>query len=251
MASDSAATYGSGGTSTIGQQEVTKLWKIGNAGLFGSTGAIGMAQMIHASIEKDWTNGKPLYIQQQPSEVMGRISKLVMKETQELFRTAQPLAALIGQKAAGGPVICTCLVAICADKRPRLFSFEPTGAPEEMTPDLPFVALGSGQPIADPFLAFLKRVFWRDHQPTMAEGRFAAAWTIRHVSQTNAGGVGGKLQLAVLRMDGATVKVDFPDIEEHYQAVEQAEDAMRSYIAKHGDEPSAPPLPEPPNKDLA
>jgi len=79
--------------------------------------------------------------------------------------------------AAGalGTTACKFLVGIGLRESACLFQFNEVGAPEEVA-EIPFVAFGSGQPIADPFLGFLNRVLWTGRKPTVAEGRLAAIW---------------------------------------------------------------------------
>lgn len=149
---------------------------------------------------------------------------------------------------ATGTSICKSLVALSVDGKPQLFQFDANGAPERATSDLPFVALGSGQLIADPFLAFLKRLLWSGREPTIAEGRLAAAWTIGHVNRTNPGGVGGRIQVAVLSAKAGkgytTTLLERHDVDEHQQRIEAAEQAL--IAALRGAPPPGPPIAAPP-----
>jgi 20S proteasome alpha/beta subunit len=52
LASDSAATYAAGTTLTIGQQEVTKIHKLGDDFAYASTGSIGVSQLVVSELEK-------------------------------------------------------------------------------------------------------------------------------------------------------------------------------------------------------
>jgi hypothetical protein len=45
---------------------------------------------------------------------------------------------------------------------------------------MPFISLGSGKLSADPFLGFLRKVYWPTKLPTIQEGALAACWTIQH-----------------------------------------------------------------------
>ena len=122
------------------------------------------------------------------------------------------------------------MVAMPIQHVPYLFSFDYNGAPERATKELPFVAIGIGQPIADPFLAFLKRLLWLESQPTLAKGRLAAIWTIDHVRLTNPGGVGGKIQVAMLSgKPGKPPSVSMfseGDLQEHLEQIRAAEHAL-------------------------
>lgn len=140
--------------------------------------------------------------------------------------------------------ICKTLLAIEVKGAPCLFQFDYNGAPERSTPELPFVALGSGQPIADPFLAFLRRVIWSNSQPTVAEGKLVASWTIDHVCKTNPGGVGGAVQMMVLPRGGNVIELSDNEAEEHKQQAAGAEAAMLKFLKPDGGH--VPPQPQPP-----
>lgn len=268
MASDSAATYSTGFIQTIGQQEVTKVRKLGDAVLFSSTGAIGISQMLAEAVERLWKAKK--FTDSSPADAMLKISEEVRKSVGNVLQTTvqasggfqsvtqvpgilqltAALVPIIGQQAAGVSALTKIMVALPLKKKPCLFQFDYSGAPEEATSQLPFVALGVGQPIADPFLAFLKRILWKDRQATVAEGRFAAAWTVKHVSETIPGGVGGKLQMASLMMKGSDPLIEFAETGEHQEAIQSAEGALRDHILNQGkilDEPKGSGIvPEPP-----
>jgi len=83
--------------------------------------------------------------------------KTIAYETDIARCIAQSLGPMAIQRA-----LTTTLVALPLGHSTCLFQFDEQGAPEEATQELPFVSIGSGQPIADPFLAFLRRIFWPD-----------------------------------------------------------------------------------------
>ena len=98
-----------------------------------------------------------------------------------------------------------------------------------------FVSMGSGQPITDPFLALLKRVFWKNTQPTVNEAVFAVTWTLQHVIELNPGGINGPPQIAVLKPFNekdpqlkAQLLVD-AEIQEHINNVDGAEAHLGKY----------------------
>ena len=116
------------------------------------------------------------------------------KQIEPLFKTAQVTAPVIGQGAAGTSVISATVVAMIVKHRPVLFQFDFQAAGEQATADIPFIAVGSGQPLADPFLAFIRRVFWKDHLPNLNEGIFAALWALSQAIEVNPGGVSNPIQ---------------------------------------------------------
>ena len=97
------------------------------------------------------------------------------------------------------PVV-TSIVAFVAKDLPALIHYNLAGHPEEYTKGLSFVAIGSGQDDADPFLAFVKRVAWNDRQPrTVKQGIVGVLWALQHVIRVNPGrGVGGEISIGVL-----------------------------------------------------
>jgi 20S proteasome alpha/beta subunit len=228
MAADSAATYATAIGPTIGQQHVTKVIRLSDGVLYSSTGAIGVAQLVCSRLEKLWT--ERVFSSVTPAQAMEKLSGEIRQVVFPLLQAAATSVSLVGQQA-NLTAVCQSLVALPIKKVPCLYQFDHAGAPEQATKDLPFVALGSGQQIADPFLALLKRVLWSDREPTVAEGRFVAAWTITHVAQTNPGGVGGQLQLASLTMDAkGSPQITFDDSAEHLEAVVDAEANLRDHI---------------------
>jgi len=241
MASDSAATLAAGAAPTVGQQPMTKIHKIGEDMLYASSGAVGISQLIRDSLGK-LVAVKGHHKGQSSAEAMSLVASKIADVVKPLFASASAAAALVGQQTAGITVICKSLVAFPYKGQARLFQFDHAGAPEEATNELPFVSLGSGQPLADPFLALMKRVLWSGSPPTVAEGRFAAAWTIVHVAKTNYAGVALPLQMATLSSNGQIELAADP--EEHYEAVHAAEESLRRHVrpgAATEDEPPKPP----------
>lgn len=216
IASDSAATLGDGfSATTVGQQEVEKIQKLTESIIFCGSGPAGLSQLIAHKIRNMTINSF-----NSPEEAMNaaglRIRELVGPYLETASKANMTHAA-----------VCLCMLAFPVRHEPCLFSFNPVGLPEMAKKTLPFVAIGSGQRIADPFLTFLKRLLWdQSRQPSVAEGQFAAMWALKHVIETNPGGVGGTIQLATLTMAGNKPKIAFLDkaeSEEHYQNIDRIE----------------------------
>ena len=117
------------------------------------------------------------------------------------------------------------------------------------TKDLPFVSIGIGQPIADPFLAFIRRIFWPDRLPNLSEGIFAVLWTLQHAIKTAPAGIGDPPQIIVLEQADREWKareILEADMAEHKQSIESAEKALTDYgqvfkTAKDVEPPPTPP----------
>jgi 20S proteasome alpha/beta subunit len=245
MASDSAATFGAVGRPTIGQQVVRKVIRLNDHILYASTGAVGMSQVIGDSIKKGW-DAKAYGGKQTPETVMNNIGNNIANLVGPYLQIGQWQHSITGD--AGGS-LCKSIVAMPVDGNPHLFQFDFNGAPERSTKELPFVALGSGQPIADPFLALLRRLLWSEAEPSVAEGRLAAVWAIDHVRRTNPGGVGGPIQLATLasKLNAMPQVIEESDaeIQEHLQKIESAEKVLVAELRgiRAGEAAPAPPAP--------
>ncbi len=89
----------------------------------------------------------------------------------------------------------------------------------------PYVTMGGGQIMADPFIAHVKRIlFGNDVIPKLSEGRLLVAWTLRHVVLLSPGGVGGDMQIQALeKVDGkwAAHAVDVGEIQQQVDDIEK------------------------------
>jgi 20S proteasome alpha/beta subunit len=243
MGSDSAATFGASGIHTIGQQEVLKVQRLNDHILYSATGAIGVSQLVADKLQRLWAPSD-FRSPSNPDEVMNRIGREILSVTGAYLQSATWLRAL-GRD--DGTSVCKSLVAMPVGDKPQLYQFDANGAPERTMIGLPFVSLGSGQLIADPFLALLKRLLWKDTEPTLAEGRLAAVWTIDHVNRTNPGGVGGHIQLAILANAGGneytTSSLSEADVDEHLNRVASAERLLVRELRQEVVAPPPPPAP--------
>ena len=119
---------------------------------------------------------------------------------------------------------------------------------EEVTIDLPFVSLGSGQVSADPFLAFIRRIFWPVGLPPLLDGKIATIWTLDEVIKHTPGGVGGNVRVSALAQDQQgdwkCSELSAQEIEDHRQVLSRMEDKMREALTLQVSEAAA--IPEPP-----
>ena len=110
-----------------------------------------------------------------------------------------------------------------------------------------YVSMGSGQAIADPFLGFLRRVFWPDNPPPVSEGKLYVCLALDHVIHLNTGGIQGPMQIAEIRKDPsgkfkATI-INESDMEEHIENVRSLYDYIKDY-PKSGEALISPKKPE-------
>lgn len=228
MASDGAATWGSMGQSTA-QQPTKKLNVLRDKIVIGVSGPVGLGQLLTGGMETMWDKGD--LSGKRPYEAMALISKMFREYIVPELQVAQVARNAIGNAGLTSAISAT-LVALPVSKKLCLFQFDQQGAPEQATPELPFVCIGSGQSIADPFLALLKRVFWSDHQPTIGEGLFAAVWTLDHAIKVNAGGVAEPMQVITVSEGEMLKELGAGEMSDHREAVKNAEQTMKDSLLR-------------------
>lgn len=80
----------------------------------------------------------------------------------------------------------------------------------------------------------MRRVFWKNSLPGVADATFAATWTLQHAIDLNPGGINGPVQLAVIRKDAQKGKyvarlLEDPELQEHINNVVAAEAHLSNY----------------------
>jgi len=218
IGSDSSATFAAGQIRTI-EQTTKKIEIVNGKIIVAGTGQIGLGQRFCNQVEQGWKNG--VFKAQGAITVVTKMCGLARTD----FTSTQ---APMGQYGA--------LVAFPADHQLHLCEFATSDfQPELKTDNIWYVSMGSGQLIADPFLGFMRKVFWSDGMPTLQDGIFIATWTLQHAIDVNAGGVNGPIQLAVLKNEksGPAAKMLTQDeMDEHQQNVSGAMESLRQYMEK-------------------
>jgi hypothetical protein len=132
------------------------------------------------------------------------------------------------------------LVALIVGDSPQLFEFdgiqfhpEVKGIPDPARGDRVWRAasMGSGQMLADSFLAHAYRLLFGDRTPRVDRAKLVVSWALDHVIRYNTGGVGGKQQIAVLERNatGAWAARHVDAEGEVQEQVEELEDYIRNY----------------------
>ncbi len=248
LGSDGAATFGAMGQRTA-RQPTRKLTTIDNRVIVASSGPMGLGQRLRGEIEAIWNGGK--LAEQSPHDAMTAIRiALWTKHLAIEFQVASVANKVIGNLAVDSTLSAT-LAAMPLKSGCCLFHFDQQGAPEMIPDDLPFVAIGSGQLIADPFLGFLRRVLWNDKVISVSDGLCAVLWTLRHTIETNPGGVSNPTQVVVLAKENGewiAREVGREEQGEHEQHIK----SMENMLVKHreeflglGDSTKETPLPPP------
>jgi Proteasome subunit len=245
LGADGMATFGALGQRTI-QQSTKKLTIIGNCIAIGTSGPVGLGQRFTATLEELWSNRK--LSGKAPHEATTILQDSFWQYARREFEAAKVTAPLLGQSALESAISYTVL-AMPLGKKACLIQFNQHCSPELASSDLPFIAIGSGQLLADSFLAFLRRIFWANRLPRVSEGVLATVWCLEQAIRTNPGGVGQPIQVITLEKtptDWAVRELAGTDFEEHLQAIQDAESILAKYsgfLKPMGDDDS-PPGPE-------
>lgn len=213
VGTDSAATFAAGQTRTI-EQATRKIDIVGDHIIVAGTGQVGLGQRFTAVVEKAWTD------------------KTFQKPALEVGK-ALAAATIADFGSTSAPKQYGALVAFPCQQKPILCEFSVEHfQPELKTDRLWYTSMGSAQPITDPFLGFIRDVFWADGLPTCSEAVFAVTWTLSHAIKLNPGGVNGPIQMAVLASEKGKYTarlLDPGEIEAHEENVEGAMEHLRKY----------------------
>jgi 20S proteasome alpha/beta subunit len=254
LAADGAATLGDVGRPYTARQPIEKLAKLGDHSILALCGFVGLSQEVTLAIRVmlgEWED--PRRERKTPPELEELEFR---KRLRGAFATRHGLAVHQAAVAHGHPGLrvplqslpsCGGFLATVLDGSPRLFQIEEAGI-EEIDKRLPGLSKGSGATSADPFLAMVRRVAWREQVPTIEQGLCAAFWTVRHVIDTSTGGVAEPIQIwSMTVQDGKAEIIEHSDTDliAFSAAVEQAEGAIRAVFSSPLTEHSPPTPPEP------
>lgn len=226
LGADSITTFGS----AIEQEVDDKIQIIKKDVLTASAGVVGLSQLIAGKLCNQWetvTGSDGI------CNTRNRISELIWSEISPALQRAAEAERMLGDDLAES-VACNFMIAFPMGDSHRLLVFDECAQSLEITFSSPFFTIGSGSFQADPFLAFVKRIFWSDSAPkTLAAGIFCVLWTLDHVSRVNAGlGVGGRPNVHVLKKTDSiwqALRISDYHLVEHQMAILEAEDMLRSF----------------------
>ncbi|MGD0815689.1 MAG: hypothetical protein ABSA83_19015 [Verrucomicrobiota bacterium] len=235
IGSDSSATFGPHPQFHTIEQRVKKICIIEDRIIVAGTGEIGLGQRFCETVRQQWQ--KMPFRDQLPMQIAKEFCKGGIDDFAHTKAQQGTYGAMVAFPTKGNKFhLCEF----------SLLNFQP----ELKTGDMWFTSMGSGQPITDPFLALLKRVFWREVQPLVDEGVFAASWTLQHVIELNPGGINGPPQIAVLQPLSEKDPqlrarlLDDAAISEHLDNVTAAEKHLGNY--KESLKSRGKPIPNPP-----
>lgn len=231
IGADSSSTFSTGRERTI-EQPSEKISIIDGRIIIAGTGQLGLGQRFVEVVSDVWNNEK---FQGTPLQIA---KGLCVNGIQDFASTG----ASMGEYGA--------LVAYPAEGKPCLCEFAITDfQPEMKTADrIWYCSMGSGQNITDPFLAFMRNVFWTDgRQPNVREGVFATAWALEHVVDCNPGGVDGPISIAVLEVKKKNLsarRIKDEELSEIREHIDEAKTRLRDFII-HLQSDDVPEIPKP------
>ena len=235
MGADGAATLGTPLGSPTVVQPTTKLHILQDRVIMGVSGQMGLGQLYCDSVENLWIN-KQLGMNASLPEVQRKLSDAVSNDVEAARSKAIASVPLLGNQVAFNSINTNSLIALPVGGltgSPELIQLDWQGVSEAASDDLPCVSIGSGQSLADPFLAFLRHIFWPDRPLKVSDGAFAVVWTLAHTIEVNPGGVSDPIQLVVLeRAKGrelAARQLSENEIEEHRGMMREAEAHLRLF----------------------
>lgn len=180
IGADSAATSAAGNIHLL-KLASDKIIIVGDRVIVAGTGQIGLGQRFAQQVKR--AHDTKLF--QQPSiEVAKRLSAMARSDFAE---THAPMGAY------------GALVAAPADGSAQLIEFATADfQPELKNGKIHFVAMGSGQMLAEPFMSFVDRTFWKSQTPDVKTALFGVHWALAHTIKCAPGGVGDPICLAKL-----------------------------------------------------
>lgn len=242
MGADGGATLGDVPHATV-MQPTKKLEIISEAVIIGVSGHVGLGQQFRGAIDNLWQNKK--LAGKESVEAAKILSEDLWKCAEPEWKKARLIAPLDPQAAQIG-VSFQIAIALPVSGEPCLFQFDRKCSPEEATEHLLFFAIGSAQATAETFLAFIRQVLWKENTiPSLADGRFAAFWTLEHCIRISPGGISGPKQIVTLEKTKKTWRareLSDHEITDHSYMVEELEKHIAKY--KQPEEKEIP-IPEP------
>ena len=183
IGTDSAVTFATAGREhTIEQYARQKIHVIENHIIVAGTGQVGLGQRFADVAEHHWK--KEDFQEKSVLDIGRMLATSALNDFSQTSLMQIPYGAL-----AAVP---------CRDKA-ELIEFQYGDfQPEVKTKDIWYASMGSGQPVADPLLGFMRKTFWGDSPPTRQDGVFAVTMVLELGCEMAPTGVAAPIQIAVL-----------------------------------------------------
>ena len=239
IGSDSIATSAMGQNPLVHLQSNSKIQIFSDQVIVAATGAVGLSQRLSTHVELAVKGG--VFKNLKLDECTTNISKRFLTDCGNSLVQNHP------QRGIGFGAMIAALI----QGEPRLIEYGTTDFQPEIKKDkLFFVSMGSGQMLADPFLAFISRVLWKDTSPSVEQAKFGVYWALDHAIKLAPGGVGGPINLSVLSKVGEAWQASLlPDTQEQAQYIVELETHIGGFARKTIQDAQAIPPPAVPPHD--
>jgi 20S proteasome alpha/beta subunit len=207
LAASGPATMPSQDGLPAARQLARKLHVVGGQAVLGVAGHDGLAQEMALSLERCLS--EPDQRDSAEDVLRSRIREALAAPVQRTVAIHRTLQGLPGfAMTSNGYVVSQSLLALPFEGSLRLFEIDPECTVTEITPELAYACVGSGRSVAEPFLAFLRKVLWSDSRPGLDQSELAAFWTVLHSIEHNPGGLSHPIQIVVLtRGKGGSIEI--------------------------------------------
>ncbi len=214
-----------------------KLAIIGGKVIVAGSGAVGLGQRFQAFVQNAWDQG--LF----NDVAMNCTLNLASSVVANFKATHVPLSSQMGWGYGA-------LLAAPFGDGPALAEFGQIDfQPELKLGKLHFVTMGSGQVLADPFIAFISRVLWGGEAPDVRNALFGVYWALQHTIDCAPGGVGKPIRLATLQQvqgEWMARAIEEDELQEPAQHIAEIEKRIAAYPAEVFADATVEPPPQPP-----
>jgi hypothetical protein len=229
-----------------------KLRVVAGQAVLGVTGHDGLAQEMALSLERSLA--EPDKRESADDVLRVKLRDALAAPVQRTVAIHRTLQGLPGFGITSNEyVISQSLLAIPFGDSLRLFLLDPECSITEVTDELACATIGGAKAVADPFLAFLRKVLWEERVPDVALGELSAYWTMLHVAETCPGALTFPVQMVVIRRE-ASGSIDIVERGEReltrvQQAIERGEEMIRRSLRtsapgpEREEPPPVPPVP--------
>jgi 20S proteasome alpha/beta subunit len=187
VGADSSVSFTYGNRPLI-EQQARKIQIINNRYILAGTGAVGMGQRFGHELE----------------QFVSSSTNRNLPATEFCRMLAQKALVNFQSTVGNTPSGYGSLLAFASPHQGKdklhLCEFEHNSIQPELKSDsIWYVSMGGGQVLTDPFLGFIRKLFWQDGKPHLEEGVFATYWCLQHAVDLNAGGINAPIDIAVLK----------------------------------------------------
>lgn len=238
VGADSAATSALASGQPTVEQPVMKIQIVDEKFIIAGTGAVGLGQRFTSIVRNLWD--KKAFSGKTEIESAKLMSATTIQDFGQTFMKPGSFGALVAYPNKDGD----------NNHRCHLVEFAVNDfQPEFKDKNLWYVSMGSGQAIIDPFLSFMREIFWSDGPPTVQDAVFIVTWLLDHAIKVNPGGVNNPVKIATLENFNGAWKarcLSEEELLEHRENQEAAKQALRNFKEKISLNSEALDLPTPP-----